>query len=168
MTINEMIYKTLTTKITKEPKYKDALEALGYELVKDHDWSEYDYWGIRIEEDNKILLISKGKDNKRHLYKTASYVKTKDITKVDFANLIRTNRSETRWYNNRDKPSRTYRYKMAKSDYRTLLSICDDYRKGIQITEEKLCNDKKRLEYWKEQAEKSKKLIDEIASEIKK
>ena len=33
MTVNEMIYKTLNTKITKEPKYKNVLEKLGLDLI---------------------------------------------------------------------------------------------------------------------------------------
>ena len=70
MTVNEMIYKTLTTKITKEPKYREVLEALGYELDKDHDWSYYDYWGIKMAEDNRVLVISQNRNKERALFKT--------------------------------------------------------------------------------------------------
>ena len=32
MTTNEMILKTLTTKVTKEPKYKSILEDMGFTI----------------------------------------------------------------------------------------------------------------------------------------
>ena len=167
MTINEMIYKTLTTKITKEPKYKEALEALGYELVKDHDWSEYDYWGIKTAE-GKVLVISKGKDNKRHLYTTAKFVQTNDIQKVDFENLIRTDRSATRWWNMLPKKTKTQEYKDTKHDYRIHVSICKDYEKEIAELEQKMADAKNGLTYWQDVTTKTKLKLDEIIAEVRK
>ena len=167
MTVNEMIYKTLTTKITKEPRYKDALEKLGYELVKDHGWSEYDYWGVKMAEDNRILLISKGRDNKRHLYKTASHVQTKDITKVDFEKLIKTDRSATRPLKFRPY-TRIELYKVAREDYKTHLRICEGEKKNIVVKEEMLEKAKESLKNWEERTEKSKAKLDEIIAEIRK
>ena len=167
LTINEMIYNTITTKITKEPKYKEVLEALGYELVKDHGWSHYDYWGIKMAEDDRVLVISKGCDNKRHLYKTAKNVETKDITKVDFENLIKTNRSATRWWNMRPAETKIQTYKRIKSDIYTSLSICNDYKKRIAEMEEKLANEKRHLEHWETQIVRNKTQLDEIIAEIK-
>lgn len=168
MTVNEMIYKTLTTKITKEPKYKDALEKLGYELSKDHDWSSYDYWGIKMAEDNKVLVISKGRDNKRYLFKTAFRVRTNDIAKVDFENLIKTNRRENRWWNFNVPETRIDKYKRTKNDYRTDLSICENYKKDIAKIEKELIEKQKRLEYWIARSEDDKDKLDKIIAELKK
>lgn len=167
MTVNEMIYKTLTTKITKEPKYKEPLEALGYELVKDHDWSTYDYWGIKMAEGNRVLLISKGRDNKRHLYKTFSAVRTKDITKVNFESLIKTDRSETR-------PklfmpdTKIELYKRAKADYKTHLNICDSVKREILVKEEAFKKAKESLKHWEDRTIESKAKLDEIIAEIRR
>lgn len=166
LTVNEMIYNTLTTKITKEPKYKEILEALGYELIKDHDWSVYDYWGIRMVEGNRVLLISKGRDNKRHLYKTFSFVNTKDITKVDFENLIKTDRSETRPKLFRP-DTRIELYKRAKDDYKTHLSICEGAKNDIAVKEEMLEKAKKSFDEWEKRAAASKEKLDKIIAEIR-
>ncbi len=168
MTINEMIYKTLNTKETKTPKYKEALEALGYELVSHYDWSVYDYWGIKIKEDDRILNISQGYDKKKRLYKTHSPVKTKDIKKVDFVNLIRTDRSATRWYNIRPVETKIEEYKRIKSDITTSVSICNDYKKSIAEMEEKLIKEKEHLEYWEAQIVRDKAKLDKITAKIRK
>ena len=91
ITVNDMLYNTLTTKDSKEPKYRNILEAMGYELVNNHDWSEYDYWGIKCA-DGKVLVISKDYGGKRALFKTASRVNTKNIKKVNLAGVIKTRR----------------------------------------------------------------------------
>ena len=91
ITVNDMIYDTLTTKGCKEPKYRNVLEAFGYTLTNQHDWSDYDYWGIQCA-DGRVLVISKDRENKRALFKTASRVHTKDIKKVNFIGIIKTKR----------------------------------------------------------------------------
>lgn len=166
LTVNEMIYNTLTTKITKEPKYKEVLEALGYELNKDHDWSAYDYWGIKMAERNLILLISKGRDNKRHLYKTATFVHTKDIAKVDFENLIKTDRSDTRPRMFRP-DTRIEAYKRAKDDYKIHLSICEGAKTDIVVKEEALEKAKESLKRWEGRTAESKTKLDKIIAEIR-
>ncbi len=87
VTINEMIYNTLRTKNTKVPKYYDVLTALGYELVNDGEWSVQNYWEIKTKVGDR-LCISKGYDDRTHLYFTATCVHCYDIKKVDFVNLI--------------------------------------------------------------------------------
>ena len=167
LTVNEMIYKTLTTKETKVPKYKAVLEALGYELVKDHGWSHYDYWAIKIKEDNRILVISQGYDHKRHIYKTANLIKTNDIAKVDFANLINTDRSANRWYNRRAETN-IQRYKSAKQDYKLYLSICEDQRNKVKSLEEQLDKAREDVIRWEKSAEDRKAYLDEAIAVIKK
>lgn len=168
LTVNEMIYKTLTTKETKVPKYKAILEALGYELVKDHGWSTYDYWAIKLKEDNRILVISTGYDKKKRLYKTASAIKTKDITKVDFVNLIKINRSETRAWKLRRPDNKIQKYKQAKLDLHTDLSICEDYKKEIQKAEDEIAKKKELLKDWEKRAACDKAALDDIVAVIKK
>lgn len=168
LTVNEMIYKTLTTKETKVPKYKEVLEALGFELVKDHGWSHYDYWAIKLKEDNRILVISQGYDKQKRLYKTASAVKSKDIKKVDFANLINIDRSATRWYNRRIPDTNIQKYKSAKRDYEIALSIREDSKKKVNEVEAKLEAEKKSLKYWEDSVVNRKETLDEIVAAIKR
>ena len=56
LTINEMIYKTISTKLKKEPKYKEILEQLGY-TVFDSDYSDYDCWSVKNNETEKMERI---------------------------------------------------------------------------------------------------------------
>lgn len=161
LTVNEMIYRTLTTKETKTPKYKEVLESLGFELVKDHGWSHYDYWAIRMYENDRLLVISQGKDHKRHLYKTANFVNTNDIAKVDFVNLIKTDRSATRWYNRLPKETSVQKYKQAKMSYQTNLSIYEDYKKQLEKVKE-------NVQYWEQLTAVYKKEMDEIVAAIKR
>ena len=91
ITVNDMIYDTLTTKGCKEPKYRNVLEAFGYTLMNQHDWSDYDYWGIQCA-DERVLVISKTYGNKRGLFKSAHLIHTKNIKKVNFVGLIKSKR----------------------------------------------------------------------------
>ena len=91
ITVNDMIYNTLTTKGCKEPKYRNVLEAFGYTLTNQHDWSDYDYWGIQCA-DGSVLVISKTYGNERGLFKTAHLISTKNIKKVNFIGLIKSKR----------------------------------------------------------------------------
>ena len=168
LTVNEMIYKTLTTKETKVPKYKAVLEALGYELVKDHGWSHYDYWAIQLKEDNRILVISQGYDKQKRLYKTAQAVNSKDIKKVDFVNLININRSATRWYNRRMPDTNIQKYKSAKEDYRIYSSIYEDKKEKVKALEEQLEKAKEEVINWGKSAEDRKANLDAVVAAIKR
>lgn len=103
MTVNEMIYATLTTKQDKIPKYKEALEAMGYVLDNTHFSSSYDYWGIVLFSDPKyysLLVISKGyHTGKRTLFGDMGAIDTNDIKKVDFVNLIKIHQKRERFEN---------------------------------------------------------------------
>ena len=168
LTVNEMIYKTLTTKETKVPKYKEVLEALGFELVKGHGWSHYDYWAIQLKEDNRILVISQGYDKQKRLYKTAQAVNSKNIKKVDFANLINIDRSATRWYNRQMPTTNIQKYKSAKEDYRIYSSIYEDKKEKVKALEEQLEKAKKEVVSWGESAEHMKEKLDETVAAIKR
>lgn len=94
MTINEMIYKTLTTKMTKEPKYRKELEALGLEIVK-NDWSgHYNYWLVRNPVTKRELVINKDYGNRKNIFNPYDSI-AKDshhIQKVDFLGYLNCNR----------------------------------------------------------------------------
>ena len=95
MTTNEMIYKTLTKKVTKEPKYKSILEDMGLQ-VYESDLSHYNYWAVKCETTGQILVISKDRGNKRGLFDPYSLIKhinkENDITKIDFISYLKTTR----------------------------------------------------------------------------
>lgn len=94
MTINEMIYKTLITKMTKEPKYRKELEALGLEIVA-NNWSDcYNYWLVRNPATRRELVINKDYDNKKNIFNPyRSIVKEgHDIKKIDFLGYLNCNR----------------------------------------------------------------------------
>ena len=92
LTVNEMIYQTLTTEVDKIPKYKEELESLGYQLNDIHCWSSYNYWGIETGTPGKILLISSGYDNRKRLYVTSKCIAARNISKFDFQSLININK----------------------------------------------------------------------------
>lgn len=165
VTINEMIYNTLTTKKTKEPKYKKVLETLGYSLNNTHDWSEYDYWGI--DSPGGILLISKDYGGKKRLYLTATPINNavkERIRLVDFENLLKT-------------PPKDYTFKR-KETIRTFKSLkqsikgdewlIESYEKQIAEMEEKLRMKKESIERIKADMEESRKKIQEILDEKRK
>ena len=95
MTTNEMIFKTLTTKVTKEPKYKSILKDMGF-TIYDSDCSHYNYWTIKCEATGQILVISRDRGNKRGLFDLYSLIKhddkENDISKIDFIGYLRTTR----------------------------------------------------------------------------
>lgn len=92
MTTNQMIYKTLTTKVTKEPKYKSVLEDMGF-TVFESGLSHYDYWAVKCDKTGRTLVISKDRGNKRGLFDPYSLIKhdgkNNDILKVDFAGYLK-------------------------------------------------------------------------------
>lgn len=92
MTTNQMIYKTLTTKVTKEPKYKSVLDDMGF-TVFESGLSHYNYWAIKCNETGRTLVISRDRGNKRGLFDPYSLIKhdgkNNDILKVDFVRYLR-------------------------------------------------------------------------------
>ena len=94
MTTNEMIFRTLKTKMNKTPKYVEVLADLGIE-VYDSDSSTQGFWSVRYTPTGKMLVISKGYDNKTYLYGGESgYQKTnaKDLKKFDYMGFLKCDR----------------------------------------------------------------------------
>ena len=92
MTTNEMIYKTISTKLNKEPIYKSVLEDLGYK-VYGSEWSSYNNWAVKNPKTNKMVVISKGYDNKKGLFDGPNCIRTNDIKKVNYVDLLNKDRS---------------------------------------------------------------------------
>ena len=96
MTINEMILNTLTTKLTKKPKYKKELEELGIQIVDSENWSNYGYWAIRLEATNKsgylLLVVSKDYAKVKGIFATEAKIcnwEGDKIHKIDWFNFIK-------------------------------------------------------------------------------
>lgn len=116
MTTNEMIFKTLKTKATKEAKYAPILIDMGYELLTGNmGWSDYDYYTIRNPKTGRTLCISKDGNNKRKLFDTFCSIDTYDFTKVDFVKYLSTNRKHKSTEPSIYKQMR-YRFERAKWD----------------------------------------------------
>jgi len=93
MTTNEMIYKTISTKLTKTPKYKDVLEDMGFRVYDSGD-SVCGCWTVGLPETNRIVLFSKGYDNKKRLYGgyDDSPIHTTNPKMVDYVGLLKSKR----------------------------------------------------------------------------
>lgn len=93
MTTNEMIRRTLKTKTTKEPKYRDVLADMGIE-VYDSGNSEQGFWAVRDTATGKNLVISKGYDNRVHIYGDNGFrqVKVKDLSLFDYMGYLKCKR----------------------------------------------------------------------------
>ena len=166
VTINEMIYNTITTKKDKEPKYKKILEALGYSLNNTHDWSEYNYWGI--DSPGGILLISKDYGGKKRLYLTATPINNavkEKIRLVDFENLLTTPPKD---YKSKKERTAIYIYKNLKQSIEGNEWLIESYEKQIAELEEKLKMKKQSVERIKADNEENKEKIKEILEEKRK
>ena len=141
MTVNEMIYATLTTKQNKIPKYKDALESMGYILNNSHFSSAYDYWAIVLSDDpntKSLLVISKNyHTNKREVFGNIGRIRSKDIRKIDFVNLIKIHRKRDRLENMKFSHSWDGSSSKIKM-YKLLMEECKTQNAIIKYNEEKL------------------------------
>lgn len=163
ITVNDMLYNTLITKESKEPKYRNVLEAMGYELVSNHGWSDYDYWGIKCA-DGRILIISKDYGGKRALFKTASRVNTKNIKKVNLAGVIKTRRKPL--------PSApfapanlTIQYQNLKQSVKSHAWFVNSKQKDVDRLEAELNKAKKMLTDYKNSYEKSVEAFESFKNE---
>ena len=153
ITVNDMIYNTLTTKGSKEPKYRDILEAMGYVLTNQHDWSDYDYWGIECA-DGSVLVISKTYGGKKGLFKTARLIPTKNIKKVNFVGLIKSKRE--RFSSDSLIPTNLItQYKDKKRIMETDKWLYDFAQKDVEAIEKKLEKAKEHLTYCADNYNKS-------------
>ena len=92
MTTNEMILKTISTKTTKEPKYKSILEDMGY-VICISDWGECGCWCVENPVTDRLVVFSKGYDKKKRLYGGYKPIKEKDYKKIDFVGYLKCTRT---------------------------------------------------------------------------
>jgi len=148
LTINEMIYKTISTKLKKEPKYKEILEQLGY-TVFDSDYSDYDCWSVKNNETEKMVCFSKGySTNKKMLFNWGSAIKSNDFKKVDFVNFLKCKRN----YLNRCVPN---------SRYGNLRSIISHNKQSIKWYNEEIDEVQKKIDKLKKDLDRYNKYIEE-------
>lgn len=160
ITVNKMIHKTITTKTNKEPKYKDVLEAMGY-TVYNSSWSEYDYWAVKNETTNRMVVFSKGYDKKKRLYDEWRIIKDRDFKKIDLAGYLNCNRNR---YNSHD---------ITKSKYRKLRENFIQAKMSIGYNNEDIDRIQRRIDRLIEELEQIKKrnnenlrVIDEVKTAI--
>lgn len=159
LTINEMILKTISTKLNKEPKYKEILEAMGYTIF-DSGWSDYNNWSVKNKETNRLVVLSRGYDNKKRLYSGGSYIRTNDFKKVDYVGFLNCNREK---YNPYISYSETEYSKLRKRIKQTKMFI--HYKnENIEETQEKI----KKLQDYLEQERKEKNEYLKDLAEIKR
>ena len=160
ITVNEMIYKTITTKTNKEPKYKNVLEAMGY-TVYNSSWSEYDYWAVKNEATNRMIVFSKGYDKKKRLYDEWRTIKDKDFKKVNLTGYLNCIREHYNPYNVTKSKYRKLREKFKQAKYNLKYSNrkIDEIQQEIDVLT-------KRLEEAKKYRSEDLKVIDEVKSAI--
>ena len=93
--INEMIYKTISTKLNRNPKYKEALEAAGF-TVYDSDWSGCGCWTVRNDRTGRTVLFSRDYGKRKRLYgrlHPSQPIESGDYRKVDFVSLLNCERN---------------------------------------------------------------------------
>ena len=97
MTTNEMIYKTINTKLTKEPKFKSVLEDMGYEVFNS-DWSDYGNWTVKNPKTGRLVALSRSsRGGKRGIYNGWYCIKEGDISKVNLVGYLGKKRFLVRW-----------------------------------------------------------------------
>lgn len=164
MTTNEMIYKTISTKLTRTPIYKSVLEDLGYE-VYDSTWSSYNYWAVRNKKTGKTILFSNGYDNKRRLYDNATPIKANDYKKVDYVGYL-----------NKNKPTINHpyfeeisgKYSMLRVTIRQSKSMIKAYERWINEKQEKLDEIIEDIRQYNESKANYQKGLDKAREEVRK
>lgn len=167
MTTNEMILKTLTTKVTKEPKYKSILEDMGF-TIYDSGCSHYNYWAIKCEATGQTLVISRDRGNRRGLFDPYNLIKydnkENDISKIDFVGYLRT----TRYMSDRTPKESEYK-KLRKEikyckgwNYEYHKKELDETYKEIDKLYQKLKYHNERIKEYEDKLTKARKRVKEL------
>ena len=156
MTTNEMIYKTITTKLTKTPTYKSVLEDLGYE-VYDSEWSYYNNWTVKNKETGKEVVLSQGYDNKKAIFNRSKRINANNLKKVNYVDLLRKNRP-----NVSDPFLTNYVYRNFEEGKYA------DLRRTIQSNKVYIESCKMRIDMYKEELDRISKNIDDAMGRMGK
>lgn len=176
LTLNEKIYATLTTKISKEPKYRKEIEELGYTLNKNHGMSCYNYWGINIGVNEDILLISIDYNDKTRLYINYSAINANygrnNIQKINFVDLLEKSRERKEkrevLFKIRSKENKLHKAINIKESIRKEELFLKNSEEEIKRMEEKIMRIKKDIEMNKKGMEESKKNIEDYKEKFHK
>lgn len=160
LTINEMIYKTINTKLKKEPKYKEILEQLGY-TVFDSGYSDYDCWSVKNNETEKMVCFSKGySTNKKMLFNWGSPIKTYDFKKVDFANFLKRKR------NHLDRCVSTSHYEVLRRKISYSKRSIKWYNDDIAEVQKKIGKLKEDLDRYNKYIEENEQKLEDARDEV--
>lgn len=167
MTTNEMIWKTLTTKMEKEPKYRSVLADMGIEIY-DSECSEQGFWAVRDIATGRNLVVSRGDDGKRRLYGNDGCwdVDTKNVRLVDYIGYLRCPRKYKTWHD----------IYPERSEYSVLRDLISTKKDSISRWEWELRKIHKKIgdlmevrdryeEYWNEACDsldKARERVDEL------
>ena len=155
MTTNEMIYKTINTKLTKEPMYKSVLEDLGYE-VYDSDWSAYNNWTVKNKATGRTVVISKNCDNKKGLFDGGSAIEYTDIKKVNYTAYLGKNK----------KANGMPYFMQPISKYRELRDIIKGSKTCIRWDKRHIFSIKKEIEKLNEQLDRYNEQISKYQKKL--
>ena len=139
LSLNEKIYKVLTTKVGKTNEYITELKEIGL-IVYDNKWSSYNYYAIKNPETGRSITISKDHENVKKLYDEATPINNaiKDnIKNVDFISLLNCKRkcNINKWL--KDRYGYNNRYRDVKtSKARELVNVKRDIRYKKEYLEE--------------------------------
>ena len=165
LTANEMIYRTLTTKLTKEPKYKKELKDLGLEIFNSH-WSSMDYWAVENPVNGRYLVISKDYADKTRLYKEGRYSLT-NFAGIKHVNLLGYLTCARERYSEPVGKYDLLRSKIRNSKY--WMKVMEDDIKEVDEKIKRLEEEKKRYidryNSYENELNEARKRVDEIKKE---
>lgn len=146
MNTNEMIYRTLRTKMDKEPRYRDVLADLGIEVF-DSSCSTQGFWSVRYIPTGNMLVISKGYDNRVHLYGGENGYQepnAKDLKRFDYIGFLKRHKK---------------RQVLTDTEYETLRNSICQCKRDIKWAEEDLSDIDKKIAHLMEQRDHYKERL---------
>ncbi len=158
MTTNEMILKTISTKTTKEPKYKSILENMGY-VICISDWGECGCWCVENPVTDRLVVFSKGYDKKKRLYGGYKPIKEKDYKKIDFVGYLKC----TRTYGDK----KTNKYNELRNEIKLTKEYIKDYKKDMEKAQKKIEEAIKNFEYLQSRYDENVSKLEECRKKVK-
>lgn len=160
MTTNEMIYRTLRTKMNKEPKYREVLADMGIEAY-DSDSSTQGFWSVKCVATGRMLVISKGYDGRRHLYggdNGYQHTNARDLKKFDYMGFLKCDR--------RKEASPYFTDSSIPTEYRALRCTIRECKSGIRWAERDLAEVDKKIADLMEQKEHYKQRLADAINKL--
>ena len=161
LTVNDMIFKTINTKISQEPRYKEVLEQMGY-VVYNSEWSTYEKWTVKNPSTGRMVCFSKGYDNKRRLYDGFGSIKG-NIKKVNLVGYLNC----TRKHEDTQSPYKELRIRIrgAKRDIREEHERIADIQREIDQLKEEMDRRLEKLAGYEETLRDARERVAELRKE---